>query len=50
MASDDPQIPCLAKVALLGLRQAGDEETDSDGATEGSQVKEASACKDGDDR
>lgn len=49
MASD-PQIPCLAKVALLGLWQAGDEETESDGATEGSQVKGASACKDGDDR
>lgn len=40
MASD-LQIPCLAKVALLGLRQAGGEETESDGATEGSRMKGA---------
>lgn len=43
----DPQIPCLPKVALLGLRQARDEETESDGATEGSRAKEARGCKDG---
>lgn len=43
----DPQIPCLPKVALLGLRQARDEETESDGATEGSRAKAARGCKDG---
>lgn len=40
----DLQIPCLAKVALSGLRQAGDEATQSDGATdkfrEGSRPRE----------
>lgn len=32
--ASDLQIPCLVKVALLGLRQAEDEETENDGATE----------------
>lgn len=45
--ASDLQIPCLAKVALSGLRQARDEETERDGAMEGSRVKGQRACKDG---
>lgn len=48
--ASDLQIPCLAKVALSGLRQAGDEQTEGDGATEkfseGSRAGGMRGCKD----